>query len=98
MPLSRMTTDDARLKKLKLRAWRRGFKEADLILGPFADKHVPDFTEAELDWFEALLNEADQDVYAWILDRMPIPAQFDGPLMNKLKAFRNEAHKAIGNG
>ena len=98
MPLSRMTTDDARLKKLKLRAWRRGFKEADLILGPFADKHVPDFTEAELDWFEALLNEADQDVYAWILERTPTPAHFDGPLMNKLKAFRDEAHKAIGNG
>jgi antitoxin CptB len=52
-----MTDDDARLKKLKLRAWRRGFREADLILGPFADKHVSDFSEAELDWFEALLNQ-----------------------------------------
>lgn len=94
MPLSRMTTDDARLKKLKLRAWRRGFREADLILGPFADRHVPDFTLAELDWFEALLNEADQDVYGWILERMPTPERFEGPLMNKLRAFRDEAHKA----
>ena len=93
-----MSDDDARLKRLKMRAWRRGFREADLILGPFADKHVPDFTEAELDWFEALLNEADQDVYAWILERMPAPARFDGPLMNKLKAFRDEAHKTLGRG
>ena len=35
---------DARLKKLSFRAWRRGFREADLILGPFADRHA-----AELD-------------------------------------------------
>jgi antitoxin CptB len=47
--------DDPRLKKLKFRAWRRGFREADLILGPFADKHVATFTPAELDWFEVML-------------------------------------------
>lgn len=98
MPHSRMTTDDARRKKLKLRAWRRGFKEADLILGPFADKHVPTFSDDELDWFERLLEQADQDVYAWILERMPTPAEFDGPLMSRLKAFRDEAHEAGPNG
>lgn len=93
-----MTTDEARLKKLKLRAWRRGFKEADLILGPFADKHVSDFSEAELDWFEALLNQADQDVYAWILERQPTPPEFDGPLMSLIRAFRDEAYKVSGPG
>ncbi len=98
MPRFRMTSDDARRKKLKLRAWRRGFREADLILGPFADKHVPAFSEAELDWFEALLDQADQDVYGWILEREPAPALFDGPLMNKLKAFRDEAYKGVAPG
>jgi antitoxin CptB len=93
MPLSRMTSDDARLKKLKLRAWRRGFREADLILGPFADRHVSSWGEAELDWFERLLEQPDQDVYAWILERAPTPAEFDGPLMSELKAFRDEAHR-----
>jgi antitoxin CptB len=90
-----MSMDEARLKKLKLRAWRRGFREADLILGPFADKHVPDFTPDELDWFEALLDQPDQDLYGWILEREPTPARFDGPLMQKLKAFRDEAHLGI---
>ena len=85
-----MTTDDDRRKKLKLRAWRRGFREADLILGPFADRYVQDFDTAALDWFEGLLEQPDQDVYAWILERAPTPAPFDGPLMNRLKAFRNE--------
>ncbi len=87
-----MTADDARLKKLKLRAWRRGFREADLILGPFADKHVPTFSESELDWFERLLEQPDQDLYGWILERVPTPAQFDGELMNRLKAFRDEVY------
>ncbi|WP_296596498.1 succinate dehydrogenase assembly factor 2 [Phenylobacterium sp.] len=90
-----MTTDDARLKKLKLRAWRRGFREADLILGPFADKHVSTFSDAELDWFEGLLEQPDQDLYNWILEREATPAEFEGPLMSKLKAFRDEAYKGI---
>ena len=90
-----MTSEDARLKKLKLRAWRRGFKEADLILGPFADKHVSSFSEEQLDWFEALLDQPDQDLYGWILEREPTPAEFDGPLMDQLKLFRDEAHKGI---
>ena len=84
--------DDARLKKLKFRAWRRGFREADLILGPFADQHVPNFGPAELDWFERLLDQPDQDLYDWILERQPTPAQFDGELMNQLKVFRDQSH------
>ncbi|WP_293676098.1 succinate dehydrogenase assembly factor 2 [uncultured Phenylobacterium sp.] len=90
-----MTIDDARRKKLKMRAWRRGFREADLILGPFADRHVPGFSEAELDLFEALLEEADHDVYGWILERAPAPAPFDGVLMHQLRAFRDEVHADI---
>lgn len=83
---------------LKLRAWRRGFREADLILGPFADQYVATFSPDELDAFEALLEVPDQDLYGWILEREPTPAEFDGPLMIRLKAFRDEAHKAIGDG
>ena len=87
-----MSTDEARLKKLKLRAWRRGFREADLILGPFADQHVSTFSAVELDWFEALLEQPDQDLYGWILGTTPTPTEFDGELMNRLKAFRDEVY------
>jgi antitoxin CptB len=89
-------TSDARLKKLKFRAWRRGFREADLILGPFADRHVQDFSPAELDFFERLLEVPDQDLYAWIIDRAPTPPEFDGDIMNRIKQFRFEAHEARG--
>lgn len=88
--------DDARLKKLKFRAWRRGFREADLILGPFADRHVGTFSADELDWFEALLDQPDQDVYAWIIESLPTPAAFDGEIMNRIKAFKSEVHAARG--
>lgn len=91
-----MTPDNPRLKKLKLRAWRRGFREADLILGPFADEHVSTFTDADLDWFEALLDQPDQDIYDWVLDRKPVPAHLDGENMRKLKIFRDQVHQRAG--
>ncbi len=90
------TDDDARLKKLRFRAWRRGFREADLILGPFADKHVSGFSPAELDWFEDLLEQPDQDLYAWIIGTAPTPAACDSEIMNRIKQFRFEAHVERG--
>lgn len=94
--LSMTDMDDARLKKLKFRAWRRGFREADLILGPFADRHVPTFSPAELDWFEVLLDQPDHDLYAWIIGTLPTPEQFDGEIMKKIQAFRMDVHAARG--
>jgi antitoxin CptB len=92
-----MTTDqDARLKKLRFRAWRRGFREADLILGPFADQHVQGFSPDQLDWFEELLEVPDQDLYAWIVGTVPTPPAFDGEIMNRIKAFAAQAGAANG--
>ena len=90
-----MTDENARLKKLRFRAWRRGFREADLILGPFADRHVQDFSGPELDWFERLLEVPDQDLYAWIVEREPTPTEYDCKIMDRIKAFRFEAHKTL---
>jgi antitoxin CptB len=86
--------DPDRLKKLKFRAWRRGFREADLILGPYADENLASLTEEELDLFEALISEPDQDLYAWIVDLQPTPARFDHAVMNQIKAFRFRARAA----
>lgn len=79
--------DDIRLKKIRLRAWRRGFKEADLILGPFADRYGASMTDAELDAFEHLLNQPDPDIYDWFLGRAEPPEHVDAALMARLKAF-----------
>ena len=85
---------ETRLKRLKFRAWHRGFVEADLILGPFVDRHGAELTPAQLDELEALLEESDQDIYAWIIGRQPLPEAFDTDVMQLLKAFRFSAHAA----
>jgi len=79
--------NDTRLKKIRLRAWRRGFREADLLLGPFTDHYAPTFTDAQLDLLEALMDEVDHDIYEWFLGRQPVPPQFDNEIMTLLKAF-----------
>jgi antitoxin CptB len=60
-------TAEARLKRLRMRSWRRGTKEMDLILGPFADAHLARMGEDDLARYDALLAENDQDLMAWVL-------------------------------
>jgi antitoxin CptB len=91
-------TLENRRKKLRIRAWRRGFKEADLILGRFADKRLDKLGEAEALEFETLLEQADQDIYDWIIGRCVTPIEFDGPVMTALKAFRIDQFAASGDG
>jgi antitoxin CptB len=88
------TEEDLRLKRLKFRAWHRGFVEADLILGPFVDHHAAALTPAQLTDLETLLDEADQDIYAWIIGREPVPAAFDTEVMQLIRGFRFFAHTA----
>jgi antitoxin CptB len=79
---------DDRRKKLRFRAWRRGFREIDLILGGFADAHLATLDESGLQDFEALLDAPDQDVYAWLIGQAPTPQDFDTPTFALLRAFR----------
>lgn len=65
---------------MKIRSWRRGTKEMDLVLGPFADAHLTALTLDELDLYDALLAENDQDLMAWILAQTPPPAALAGLL------------------
>ncbi|MEM9524673.1 MAG: succinate dehydrogenase assembly factor 2, partial [Pseudomonadota bacterium] len=52
-----------RLKRMRMRSWRRGTREMDLILGPFADAHLVGMTPQALDLFDRLLCENDQELY-----------------------------------
>lgn len=69
-------TREARLKRMKIRSWRRGIKEMDLILGPYADAELTGMDDAALDLFDALLLENDQDLYQWVSGQAEAPAQF----------------------
>ena len=39
---------EIRLKRLRIRSWRRGMKEMDLLLGPFSDGPIAALSHAEL--------------------------------------------------
>ena len=79
-----------RLGRISYRAWRRGFREADMVLGPFVDQVGPSMDDAELDQLEHLLNEEDQYLYAWIIEKEPTPPEFDGPMLARIRAFMRE--------
>lgn len=87
-----------RKKRLTFRAWRRGFKEADLIMGRFADSELDDLSAAEIDEFERLLDAPDTEVYAWISGTQATPENYDGPVLRRLKAFRFDAAAGEGDG
>ena len=76
-----------RRKQLLYRAWHRGSKEADTLLGPFADTYLSTCTEQELESFAALLTVEDPELWDWIVDKTPIPAPYNTPTFHALKAF-----------
>ncbi|WP_374298952.1 succinate dehydrogenase assembly factor 2 [Paracoccus sp. (in: a-proteobacteria)] len=63
-------TAEIRLRRLKMRSWRRGMKEMDLILGHFADGPLAELSLQDLDAYEAVLTENDQDLYLWVTARI----------------------------
>jgi antitoxin CptB len=77
-----------RLRRLRYRAWHRGTKEMDLLLGPFADARLGQMDGAELDRFEVLLEEADTDLLKWLMGQEPTPADADHELLADLLSFR----------
>jgi antitoxin CptB len=78
---------DIRRKRLLHRARYRGFKEADMLVGGFADAAIAGMGEAELDALEALLERSDHDIYAWIVAGEPTPPDIDCGLIDRMKAF-----------
>ena len=65
-----------RLRRLRIRSWRRGTKEMDMILGPFADQSMERLDLVQLDVYEAMLTENDQDLYQWFSRQAPEPARY----------------------
>lgn len=69
----RAETPEIRVKRLRMRSWRRGMKEMDLILGPFSDTELKALSSGTLDRYEELLDENDQDLYKWVSGAAPTP-------------------------
>jgi extradiol dioxygenase family protein/succinate dehydrogenase flavin-adding protein (antitoxin of CptAB toxin-antitoxin module) len=79
-----------RLKRLRLRCWRRGTREMDLILGPYADGPAAELAPDALEAIERLLDEEDQDLYRWVSGQAPVPSHLE-PAIGRIRS-----HHGIG--
>jgi antitoxin CptB len=77
-----------RRRRLRYRAWHRGTKEMDLVLGPFADAHVERLGAPELDSLEALMEEEDTDLLKWVMGQEAVPPGADSDLLQTIIAYR----------
>jgi antitoxin CptB len=81
---------DARRRRMLFRAWHRGIREMDLVLGRFADAQLAGLSETELTELETWLDIPDQQIFAWVSGQQEAPAEIDTPLFRRLRQFRGE--------
>ncbi len=81
---------DPRRRRLLFRAWHRGIREMDYIIGRFADAHLKALNDSELDTFESWLDVPDQQMFAWVNGSESAPADIDGPLFRRLCDFHHK--------
>lgn len=82
---------DVRRKQLLYRAWHRGMREMDLIMGQFADAEIATLSEEDLAEFERLIEVPDRDLLGWITGEFEVPTNYDTPLFQRLKVFHTHA-------
>lgn len=75
---------EQKLKRLTYRSKYRGTKELDMFFGPFAEKHLKNFTEQELDEYEKILETHEPVLFDWITGKQKPPEEFSGPVMKKI--------------
>lgn len=88
-----LTSDglDPRRRRALWRAWHRGTKEMDLVMGRFADSALPTMSDEDLDAFERLIEVPDRDLFAWITGAEAVPGNYDDELYRRLAAFHGGA-------
>jgi antitoxin CptB len=77
-----------RRRRLRFRAWHRGTRELDLLLGPFMDAHHDAMAEPALRRFETLLDEEDTDLLRWLMGQEAPPARADSELLEQIAAYK----------
>lgn len=90
--MTSLDEDAVRRRKISFRAWHRGTREMDLIMGRFADAELPRLDTAGLDSFEALMEQPDPDLYKWVSGEAPVPPDVDAPFLARIRDF----HGAMG--
>jgi antitoxin CptB len=80
-----------RQRRLLFRSWHRGIRETDLLLGRFADAHIADLSERDLDVYERLLDVPDHDLYGWVSGELTVPDEHRSGLLERIVRFHHGA-------
>jgi antitoxin CptB len=78
---------DVRRRQVLYRAWHRGMREMDLIMGRFADVEIGDLSDEDLAEFERLIEVPDRDLLDWITGEIETPSNYDTSVFQRLKGF-----------
>ena len=83
---------DPRRRRLLYRAWHRGTREMDLIMGRFADAQIGALTDTEIGELERLADVPDPELYAWLTGSRPVPDDYDLAVFRRLRDFHALRH------
>jgi antitoxin CptB len=83
-----MTDREHKTKRLRFRAWHRGTRELDLLIGRFADAHLETMDDSQLDRFEAFMELPDPDVYGWLVKGLPVPEEHRNDVVDLIFDFQ----------
>jgi antitoxin CptB len=83
---------DPRRRRALFRAWHRGTREMDLLLGTFADGRIGDLSADDLATFEDLMEVPDRDLFAWLTGKEPVAPNYDSPVYRAIEQFHATRH------
>lgn len=81
-----MQNATAHKKKLMFRAWHRGMKELDLLMGTFAQDELATLEGDELAQFERLIDAEDNDLLNYFNGKQAVPIELAGSVFERIKA------------
>ena len=82
---------DERRRRILFRAWHRGTREMDLLMGRFADSELGTLPDSDLADLELLMEAPDRDVFCWLSGEFETPDNYDTPVFRKVRAFHTHA-------
>lgn len=78
---------DDRRKRLLFRAWHRGMREMDYVLGTFANNAIEDMSDEDLSLFEMLMQVPDPYMYKWLSGTVEVPPNWDNAIVRRIRSF-----------
>ena len=82
-----MERREHRIRRLIYQSSYTGTRETDLLLGQFATRYLNKLEDQQLDDYEALLAQGDQNILAWVRGDSKIPANLNGSVFSLVKDF-----------